>query len=144
MKSVLSLAVAFLVASASATPLAPRAQNTTNSTTNSTTPTYPLLSGPCLPGSFACNSNSTFSQCVATSDTTTNYVFMGSVAAGMICQDGEVVRNTLGPCSPEGALFCMNHGMTFSLCAPGGLIYMGSVAAGTVCQNGTIGFAPEY
>ncbi len=65
---------------------------------------------------------------------------MGSVAAGMTCLDGQIVRQNKGACTPNGALFCNGEKM-FYLCDQGGLIEMGSVAPGTVCRDGVIGFA---
>ena len=63
---------------------------------------------------------------------------MGSVAAGMECDDGQIIAQNAGPCSPDGSLSCGPNGTTFFLCVYGGLIDMGSVAAGTVCEDGAI------
>lgn len=65
---------------------------------------------------------------------------MGSVAAGMQCVDGSIIRQNDGPCTPNGSLFC-NGPNAFYMCDQGGLINMGPVAAGTKCENGVITFA---
>ena len=62
---------------------------------------------------------------------------MGSVALGMQCLDGQIIRQNDGPCTPSGALFC-NGETRFYLCDQGGLIDMGAVASGTVCMDGEI------
>jgi hypothetical protein len=65
---------------------------------------------------------------------------MGSVAAGMTCMDGQIIRQNAGPCTPNGQLLC-NGENAFYLCDQGGLVDMGPVAPGTACRNGVIGFA---
>ncbi|OQU94551.1 hypothetical protein CLAIMM_00898 [Cladophialophora immunda] len=108
--------------------------STTTTTTTTTSPTSLPL--PCVPGTFACNTPSSFSQCVGT-DTGTTYIFMGSVALGTTCVNGQIIRENDGPCTPNGALFC-NGDRAFYLCDQGGLVEMGPVAPGTVCRNGVI------
>ncbi|KAA6406802.1 MAG: hypothetical protein FRX48_09526 [Lasallia pustulata] len=140
MKSAISLAAVFLLASAQANPQRPRTQSYNDTApilppgSNATVPLF----GPCTPGAFGCNTRYTFSQCVPTAGGSTAYIYFGSVPAGMICQNGQIVRDTLGPCSPPGSLQCLNGGRSFGLCDQSGLIYMGIVAAGTVCENGSI------
>lgn len=114
-----------------------RFENTTQVTTG-TRPAYTPVNGPCQLGSFTCNSRSSFSQCAPASSGGSSYTFMGPTPAGMICQNGQIVRDTLGPCSPAGSLQCLNSGTSFGLCDQSGLIYMGIVAPGTACRNGTI------
>ncbi|KAK5210810.1 hypothetical protein LTR47_001531 [Exophiala xenobiotica] len=119
----------------------PSTSPTTTTTTSSSSATATAQPTTCTPGTFSCNSVSTFSQCVATSSTTTTYIYMGSVAAGMQCVgDGTIERQNAGPCTPSGSIFC-NGTNAFYMCDQGGLIDMGPVAPGTACRDGVIGFA---
>ena len=117
------------------TTLAASTTTTTSSVTSSTTATATMLSGPCTPGAFGCNSLTSFSQCVAGAGGTTTYTYMGPVAAGMECVNGQIIRQNDGPCTPNGQLFCDGE-YSFYLCDQGGLINMGPVAPGTICNNG--------
>lgn len=63
---------------------------------------------------------------------------MGSTADGTVCDDGQIMRDDDGACTPNGALVCGSNNFTFYLCDQGGLIDMGPVAAGTECINGEI------
>ena len=106
--------------------------------TSSAAPASTSLSGPCTVGSFACNSATTFSQCVPDGDGSTSYTYMGSVAAGMQCVNGSFTQQNSGSCSPNGALVCDPSGGSFYMCDNGGLISMGAVAPGTECVDGEI------
>lgn len=64
------------------------------------------------------------------------YIYMGSVAAGTTCQNGNISRINGGPCAPNGSVSCDSTGHVFFECDSGGLIDMGSTAAGTICVNG--------
>ncbi|EXJ94373.1 hypothetical protein A1O1_02767 [Capronia coronata CBS 617.96] len=114
----------------------------TSTSTTTSAPSAPSASATssCVPGTFECNSLTTFSQCVSTSSSSTTYVYMGSVAAGMQCVNGQFVRESSGTCTPSGSIFC-NGENAFYLCDQGGLVDMGPVAPGTACRNGVIGFA---
>ncbi|KIW98192.1 uncharacterized protein Z519_01776 [Cladophialophora bantiana CBS 173.52] len=114
------------------TTLARVASTSTSSSSTSAT-SLPL---PCAPGTFTCNTLFSFSQCIATT-TGTTYIYMGPVAPGTTCVDGQIVRENDGPCTPNGALFC-NGERSFYLCDQGGLADMGPVAPATVCRNGEI------
>jgi len=113
------------------------ASSSSSSTSSSASPNATSLPDVCTPGTFACSSNTTFSQCVSTGAGTTSYIYMGSVAAGMQCIDGSFTRQNDGPCTPNGSIFCDGTD-AFYLCDEGGLVNMGSVAAGTRCENGQI------
>ncbi|ETN41984.1 uncharacterized protein HMPREF1541_03923 [Cyphellophora europaea CBS 101466] len=128
-----------IVASSTFTTIVTPSPSTQSSTASSSTPTATAssLPLPCQPGTFACNSPTSFSQCVPAADGGTTYTFMGSVAAGTTCVNGQIIRENAGPCSPNGQIFC-NGDMAFFMCDQGGLVSMGSTAAGTVCQNGVI------
>ncbi|ETI21120.1 hypothetical protein G647_07464 [Cladophialophora carrionii CBS 160.54] len=106
---------------------------------SSASPISTALPLPCAPGTFACNTAWSFSQCVA-SATGPTYIFMGAVAAGMTCRDGRIIRQNAGACTPNGQLRCNGAG-AFYLCDQGGLVDMGPVAPGTACRDGVIGFA---
>ncbi|OAL28840.1 hypothetical protein AYO22_02705 [Fonsecaea multimorphosa] len=110
---------------------------TTTTTTISPTVSPTSLPLPCVPGTFTCNDALSFSQCISTDSSTTTYVYMGSVALGMTCVNGQIIRENDGPCTPNGALSC-NGDRAFYLCDQGGLIDMGPVAPGTICQDGGI------
>lgn len=62
----------------------------------------------CTPGTFFCNSPSSFSACVSPNYSTTgaNFIYMGDVAAGMQCVDSQIIRQNDGPCTPSGQIFC--------------------------------------
>ncbi|EHY59273.1 hypothetical protein ABEF92_006369 [Exophiala dermatitidis] len=106
----------------------------------SSAPSSSATASSCSPGSFECNSSTTFSQCVSTSSTATTWIYMGSVAAGMQCSNGQIIRENAGACTPSGSIFC-NGENAFYMCDQGGLVDMGPVAAGTACRNGEIVFA---
>ncbi|KAK5048912.1 hypothetical protein LTR84_005333 [Exophiala bonariae] len=136
----LTIATSTLTTTSASLPTTPTTFTTIISsltTTPTTSPTSTALPLPCTPGTFACNSPSTFSQCVSTSASSTIFVYMGSVAAGMQCVNGQFTRQNDGPCTPSGNIFC-NGLSAFYMCDQGGLIPMGSVAAGTECLNGEI------
>ncbi|KEF53014.1 uncharacterized protein A1O9_10922 [Exophiala aquamarina CBS 119918] len=120
------------VASPTSSPSTPT--SSTPSTPSSSSTALPVS---CIPGTFTCNSPSTFSQCVVTSATSTTFVYMGSVAAGMQCVNGQFSRENDGACTPSGNIFCDGPN-AFFMCDQGGLISMGPVAPGTQCQNGEI------
>ena len=100
---------------------------------SSAAPSFTPPTGSCTVGSFACNSASTFSQCGAAG----TYIFMGSVAAGMQCSNGQIIRQNSGSCPTDGAIVC-NGANAFYICDHGGLISMGPVAPGTTCVDGAI------
>ncbi|KIX00005.1 uncharacterized protein Z518_10932 [Rhinocladiella mackenziei CBS 650.93] len=111
-----------------------------SSTPSSTSSTPILNSVPCVSGTFTCNSATSFSQCISTSSTSTTYIYMGSVAAGMQCVNGQIIRQNAGPCTPFRSIFC-NGEHTFYTCDQGGLVDMGPVAPGMACRDGEIVFA---
>ncbi|KAJ9602682.1 hypothetical protein H2200_012876 [Cladophialophora chaetospira] len=122
------------------------APTTLMTTTRSTTTSSPLttataLALPCVPGTFTCDTPSSFSQCISSPSSLdgSTYVYMGSVAAGMTCVDGQIIRQNAGACTPSGQLFC-NGERAFYLCDQGGLIDMGPVTPGTACRDGVIGY----
>ncbi|KAI9869965.1 MAG: hypothetical protein M1823_008890, partial [Watsoniomyces obsoletus] len=99
---------------------------TVTASASSLSPASTALPSTCVPGTFTCNSPSTFSQCVGGG----TYTYMGSVAAGMQCVNGQIIRQSAGPCTPNGQIFC-NGSNAFYMCDQGGLIDMGRVAPGT-------------
>ncbi|KAI5805103.1 hypothetical protein EDC01DRAFT_642009 [Geopyxis carbonaria] len=89
----------------------------------------------CDENSILCTDNgSTWMKCAHG-----NYVNMGRVAAGTICRNGEIGRDSeiQGKCV-DGEMQC--HGTTYwAVCSNNVWVDMGAVAAGTVCQNGRLG-----
>ncbi|KAL2443971.1 hypothetical protein ABEF95_014450 [Exophiala dermatitidis] len=136
-----------LTSSSSSSSSSPTTTTTTAESSGSATgsatssaPSSSATASSCTPGSFECNSSTTFSQCVSTSSTATTWIYMGSVAAGMQCSNGQIIRENAGACTPSGSIFC-NGENAFYMCDQGGLVDMGPVAAGTACRNGEIVFA---
>lgn len=110
----------------------------TTATTSSSSASSTTLSGSCTVGEYACNSATTFSQCIENADGSTSYLYRGSVASGMECVNGTFVAQNSGSCSTNGAIVCGSTGYTWYMCDNGGLVSMGSVASGTKCVDGAI------
>ena len=66
--------------------------NTTSFSASAATAAVVASSVPCIPGTYICNSPNSFSQCIPSSNGTT-IVYMGAVAVGMSCVDGQIVSD---------------------------------------------------
>lgn len=100
------------VVAAPPTTIAPSTSTTLASVSSAPTASAAQLSGSCTPGSFACNSATSFSQCVGGVDGTSSYTYMGSVAAGTQCVNGQIMARDAEMCTPDGSLLC-NGAKTF-------------------------------
>ena len=125
-------------------PVSPFSYSSPSYSTDPAEATPTAMPTSCIPGTFFCNTPTSFSTCISPtySSSGANFIYMGSVAAGMTCVNGpngaQIERQNDGPCTPNGQIFCKGS-TAFYMCTDGGLIDMGPVAPGTQCSSGQIG-----